>query len=313
MRSFTFLSLSLLFVACSSEETNATSPGGTEDAGSEASTTRPDSGGIVDPDDKDAGTDADEPLTEQTEQEPNNGNPATQVQAMTIPGTMIGAIDPANDVDIFRVMPAAGELWEWKVAPTGADLEPHIAVFDTAPDNLNPTVLAKAGAGQSATIQHFVLGGDGAGDAGAAWVAAIRDARNVPTASGKGGPTYGYRFTAKKLTVSPTVMNVGEKKTGTLASLSSIALYSFKLTQTTGLDVIITADRKASPSTLDSRLSIFDAAKKKSIGTNADLDNTTTDSQLGGDAIPAGTYIIVLENEGTDATDLSYEVEIKAR
>lgn len=308
MRALPFFSLALIFVACSSEDASTSTPAGANDGGgNDASTTRSDSGGTTnDADAEDAGTDADEPLTEQTEQEPNNGNPATQVQAMTIPGAMSAAIDPANDVDIFSVTPAGGELWEWKVTPKGADLAPHITLFDTAASTQNPTVLALAAAGKTATLQHFVLGGG-------KWVAAVRDARNVPTASGKGGPTYEYTFTAKKLSVSATPMSVGDKKTGTLPSLYSIALYSFELTQTTGLDVIVTAARKSTPSTLDSRLSLFDLGKKKSIGTNDDLSGSTTDSELGGDAIPAGKYLIVLENEGTDASDLSYELSITAR
>jgi hypothetical protein len=224
---------------------------------------------------------------------------------MTIPGSMTGAIDPANDADIFSVTPAAGELWEWKLTPTGADLAPHLTVFDSAPDNTNPTVLAKGAAGDAATIQHFVLGGG-------AWLAAVRDARNVPAGTGKGGATYGYTFTAKKLTPQLTTIAVGDTKTGTLASLSSVALFKLTLAASTGLDVVVRAERKASPSTLDSRLSMWSNATKKSIGTNDDASGTT-DSELGGDALPAGTYTIVLENEGTDASDLSYEVEIIAR
>lgn len=305
MRSFFVLGSISLFIACSTTETSTSTPATNEDAGTDAGgNTRRDSGD-VDPDPQDAGTDADVPLTEQQEQEPNNGNPATDVNAMTIPGSMTGAIDPANDTDIFSVTPAAGDLWEWKLAPTGADLAPHITVFDTTPDNLNPAVLAKGAAGATATIQHFVLGGG-------KWVAAVRDARNVPSPTGKGGPTYGYTFTAKKLTPQLTTIAVGDTKTGTLASLSSVALFKLTLAATTGLDVVVRAERKSSPSTLDSRLSVWSNTTKKSIGTNDDATGTS-DSELGGDAIPAGTYTIVLENEGTDAADLSYEIEVVPR
>lgn len=302
---FTFVSLALLFVACSSEETSTSHPSTSgDDAGTDSSNTGRDTGTNADGDPEDAGVDADEPLTAQAEKEPNNGASATDFQDMKIPGTMTGAIDPANDADVFAVTPAAGEFWEWKITPKGADLAPHVTVFDNAPNNLNPTVLAKGAAGDTVTIQHFVLG---AGK----FLAAVRDARNVPTGIGKGGATYGYTFSAKKIAPQPTAMNVGDKKTGTLASLSSTALFSFTLAQSTGLDVIVRADRKTAPSTLDSRLSIFDVGKKKSIGTNDDA-TSTTDSELGG-TLPAGSYVIVLENEGTDATDLSYEVEIVAR
>ena len=305
MRSFFVLGSISLFIACSSTETSTSTPATNEDAGTDSGgNTRRDSGD-VDPDPQDAGTDAEEPNPEQQEQEPNNGQPATDVNAMTIPGSMTGAIDPANDADIFSVTPAAGDLWEWKLAPTGADLAPHITVFDTTPDNLNPTVLAKGAAGGTATIQHFVLGGG-------KWVAAIRDARNVPSPTGKGGSTYGYTLTAKKLTPQLTTIAVGDTKTGTLASLSSVALFKLTLGATTGLDVVVRAERKSSPSTLDSRLSVWSNTTKKSIGTNDDATGTS-DSELGGDAIPAGTYTIVLENEGTDAADLSYEIEVVPR
>lgn len=305
MRSLLVLGSIVLFIACTTSETSTSTPTTNDDAGTDSGgTTRRDSGD-TDPDPADAGTDGGEPLTEQQEQEPNNGTPATDVNAMTIPGSMTGAIDPANDTDIFSLTPSAGEVWEWKVAPTGADLAPHITLFDTAPDNLNPTVLAKGAAGDTATIQHFVLGGG-------KWVAAVRDARNVPTGTGKGGSTYGYTFTAKKITPQVTTIAVGDTKTGTLASLSSIALFKLTLAATTGLDVVVRADRKASPSTLDSRLSLWRESTKKSIGTNDDIGGSS-DSELGGDSFPAGSYIIVLENEGTDATDLSYELEVIAR
>jgi hypothetical protein len=303
MRSLLVLGSITLFIACGATETSTSTPTANDAGTDSGGNTRLDSGD-TDPDPQDAGTDADEPLAEEQESEPNNGSPPTAVNAMTIPGSMTGAIDPANDIDIFSISPAAGELWEWKLTPKGADLAPHLTVFDTAADNLNPTVLAKGAAGETATIQHFVLGGG-------KWVATVRDARNVPTPTDEGGATYGYTFTAKKLTPQLTTIAVGDTKTGTLASLSSIALFKLTLAQSTGLDVIVRAARKSSPSTLDSRLSMWSAATKKSIGTNDDAAGTS-DSELGG-TIPAGTYTIVLENEGTDATDLSYELEVVAR
>jgi hypothetical protein len=306
MRSLLLSSSVALFIACSTTETSTSAPATTDDAGSDSDTTGRDPGDSgSDPDAADAAADADQPFTEQQEKEPNNGSPATDVNAMTIPGSMTGAIDPADDTDIFSVIPAAGELWEWKLVPTGTDLAPHITVFDTAAGTLNPTVLAKGAPGETATIQHFVLGGG-------KWVAAVRDARNVPNPTGKGGATYGYTFTAKKVTPQLTTIAVGDTKTGTLASLSSVALFKLSLAASTGLDVVVRAERKSSPSTLDSRLSIWSTATKKSIGTNDDAGGTS-DSELGGSAIPAGTYTIVLDNEGTDGSDLSYEIEVVPR
>jgi hypothetical protein len=72
--------------------------------------------------------------------------------------------------------------------------------------------------------------------------------------------------------------------------------------------VIVRAERLASPSTLDSRLSLFNVTLNKSAGTNDDAAGGTTDSELGG-ALPAGDYIAVVENEGTNGADLSYEID----
>lgn len=306
MRSRSLSVFLLAIAACSGEASPSTS------SPADGGTTNPtpsggkDAGGI-DPSEADAGSDASEPaLTNQNEKEPNNGSTTTEVDTMTLPGIMNGAIDPANDIDIFSITLAPGDLWEWTLAPKGADLAPHLTVFDTDPANkTNPNVLAKGDAAQTITLQHFVLGTG-------KFVAAVRDARNVPSGTGRGGPTYGYTLTAKKKAPAPVAATFPSTKTGKLASLSSVDLYSFTLASSTGLDVIIRADRKAAPSTLDSRLSLFDVTTKKSVGTNDDASGTTTDSQLGG-TLPAGSYIAVVENEGTNAADLSYEIEFALR
>ena len=170
---------------------------------------------------------------------------------------------------------------------------------------MNPTALAKGDAAQTVTLQHFVLN-DGK------FVAAVRDARNVPTPAGNGGPTFGYALTAQRKTPQPVAVTLPSTKTGKLASLSSVDLYAFTLTTATGLDVVIKAARKVPASTLDSRLSIFETTAKKDIGTNDDASGSTTDSQLGG-TLPAGNYVVVVENEGTNATDLSYEIDFTLR
>lgn len=286
---------------------SATSPDATgDDAGTDTGKPAKDGGGSDDPE-KDASTSDEEDASgpAQKEKEPNDGKTTTEIDAMTIPGAMSGTLDPAKDVDIFAVEPKAGELWQWTLAPSGADLAPHLTVFDTAADNLNPTVLATAAAGSTVTLQHFVL-------SGGSFVAAVRDARNVGGGGNVGGPSFGYTLTATKKTPQPTTVTVPSTKTGKLASLSSVDLFTFTLATATDMDVIIRAERKTPASTLDSRLSLFDTKAKKSIGTNDDASGTTTDSQLGG-TLPAGTYIAVVENEGTDGADLSYEIELALR
>jgi hypothetical protein len=292
--------------ACTSSETaTASSPtdgGGSNEDGGGAQ----DGGDPSSRDGGDGGADAGKPLAQQEEKEPNNGKTPTESNPMTLPGVMNGALDPANDVDLFAIAPEPGELWEWTLTPTGAAaLAPHLTIFDSdQANNVNPTVVAKTTAGKTATLQHFVLGTG-------KLIAAVRDARNVPTPTGQGGATYGYALTATKKTPAPISITLPSTIKGKLASLSSIDLYSLTLAASTALDVIIRAERKTAPSTLDSRLSIFSVTTKKSLGTN---DNVTgsTDSQLGG-TLPAGSYILVVENEGTNDADLSYDIELVPR
>ena len=249
----------------------------------------------------DAGRDVTEPNPIQTESEPNNGSSDTDLGTMKIPGTMNGKIDPANDVDIFQVEPAAGDFWEWTVTPSGADLAPNLAVFDTAANNKNPTVLVAGAAGAPVLIEHFVLNGG-------KFVAAVRDARNVPTPTGKGGPTYGYSLVAKRKTPTPISVTFPSTKTGKLKSLGAVDLYTFTGTGGKGFDIIIRAARLSTPTTLDSRLSLFDITAKKGLITNDDATGTS-DSQVGSPDPAPGTYMVIVENEGNNGTNLGYEIE----
>ena len=290
-------------VACSD---SSSSPVGA--AGTDASTDAPgpsnkdaseDPGPI-----EDAGKDVEEPLTIATEVEPNDGKSASDLGAMTLPGTMNGKIDPANDTDIFAITLAPGDFWDWTATPAGGDLAPHIIVFDTA-GGLNPNVVGFAGAGQPAKLQHFVL-------RTGTFVVGVRDARNVGADGGKGGPTYGYALTAKRGVAQPTTVTFPTTKSGKLASVGSVDLYTFTGTNGKGFDIIIRAERKAVPSTLDSRLSLFDLTAKKAVGTN-DNAAASSDSELGSASAAPSTYMVIVENEGKDPTDLSYDIEFKLR
>ena len=72
---------------------------------------------------------------------------------------MTGAIDPADDIDIFSVKPAAGELWEWKLAPKGTALAPHVTVFvivktfSPQPGPVNPSVSSGSSSAPVATTR----------------------------------------------------------------------------------------------------------------------------------------------------------------
>ena len=216
---------------------------------------------------------------------------------------MNGKIDPVADVDLFAVDLVPGEFWEWSAAPTGADLAPHITVFDTA--GLDPTVVGYAAAGKPAALQHFVL-------RPGTFIMAMRDARNVPAPGTKGGPTYGYAVTGKRGTPKPVVVAFPMTKTGKLTSVGAEDFYTFTGTGGKGFDIVVNADRKLPRSTLDSRISLFDLDTKTAIITN---DNAagTTDSQIGGaDPLPH-SYLVIVDNEGKDDTDLSYEIQFKVR
>jgi hypothetical protein len=279
--------------------------GGTATTDAPTSTTQ-DSSSAQDGSSTDAGADVEQPLTIANEVEPNGGTPVTAVNAMVLPGTMNGKIDPANDVDIFSIQLAPGDFWEWTATPTSADLAPHLIIFDTNSAGMNPTVAGFAAAGSTAKVQHFVL-------SAGTFVAGMRDARNVPTATGKGGPTYGYALTGKRATPAPIAVTFPVIKQGKLASIGSVDLYTFTGTGGKGFDVFVRAPNVAS--TIDSRLSIFDIPAKTVIGINDDVASTpdNRDTQLGGASPANSTYMVVVENEGTNGADLSYEIEFKLR
>lgn len=257
---------------------------------------------------QDGGADVEQPLTVATEVEPNGGQPATAVGTMVLPGTMNGKIDPANDVDIFSIQLSPGDFWDWTATPTSADLAPHVIIFDTNAAGKNPNVVGFAAAGAPAKAQHFVL-------STGTFVVGMRDARNVPTASGKGGPTYGYALTGKRATPQPIAVTFPVIKTGKLASVGSVDLYTFTGTNGKGFDIFVRAPSADAASTIDSRLSIFDIPAKNVIGTNDDDTSTvdTRDTKLGSATAAPSTYMVIVENEGTNPTDLSYEIEFKLR
>ncbi len=296
------LSLLGAAVACSDSSSTASS----DDAGTSTDApSTPVKDSSTDTAIADAGTVIEETPTIATEVEPNDGKTPTQIGAMALPGTMNGVIDPANDTDIFAIKLAPGDFWDWTATPKGADLAPHVIVFDTA-GGLNPIVVGFAGAGQPAKLQHFVL-------RTGTFVVGMRDARNVGADGGKGGPTYGYALTAKRGIPQPVSVTFPSTKTGKLASVGSVDLYTFTGTGGKGWDIVINAAKKASPSTLDSRLSLFDLTAKKAIITNDNATGSTTDSQIGSPDAAPSTYMVIVENEGKDGTDLSYEIQFTQR
>jgi len=316
MRSAFFVATGLLaasaslaaFAACSSSSDSSpgTTPGGGDAATDSPSSIPPGSDAAAGDSStiSDAGADAEQPLTIQTEVEPNNGATTTEIGKMVLPGTMNGKIDPANDTDIFAITVAPGDYWEWTGMPTSADLAPHVTVFDTAGGD-NPTRIGFSAAGQPTTVQHFVLNTG-------TFVAVMRDARNVGADGGKGGPTFGYALTGKRATPAPVTVTFPSTKTGKLASLGALDFFTFTGTGGKGWDIVINAARKQPASTLDSRISLFDLTAKKWLITNDNVA-TSTDSAIGSADPAASTYLVIVENEGADPTDLSYQIVFTLR
>lgn len=254
-----------------------------------------------------------------TESEPNGGAfddaGAPQTNAMTLPGTMIGAIEPADDADLFTLKLSPGELWYWRLGVEGDSLyTPHLTVFDIAPNNLNPTQLVRAGeTSVEVSLQHVVL-------RPGQFVAALRDARNVPSSSSQhvGDPSDKYVLYAYKDTPQPTPVTLPQTVTGALSRVSSVALYSFKATKDQNVEIVLRAARKQPASTLDSRMSLFNATSKTAVLTN-DNAGASKDSEIRGPMPATAEYWVIVENEADvvfdvgASPDLSFEIDFNLK
>jgi len=324
-----WLLATLAFASCSSSSSSDSTAGSGVDAGlanDDAGVTPADGGSSGDDAAKgDAATEPEDPTgtppgPSENESEPNGGANddagVPQTNTMTIPGTMSGAIDPADDADIFKLDFAPGDLWFFRIAAdTGAPYVPHLTVFDIAPSNLNPTRLVKAAsASVDAPLPCFVL-------RPGTFVAAVRDARNVPSASSAhaGGPTDKYVLKAWKTTPVPTAVSLPSSVSGALKSFSALAFYSFTTTKNTNVEIVLKAARKAKPSALDSRMTLFHAASKTAILTNDNAGGTTTDSEIRGPMPMDGEYWVIVENEAAmvydpaSVPDLSYTIDFNLK
>jgi hypothetical protein len=162
-------------------------------------------------------------------------------------------------------------------------------------------MVATAAAGGSAEQEHFVLEAQ-------TYFAVIRDLRNVGSSSQHvGGAGHTWELTARKTPRAPIALVIPSTAQGMLRTKNAIAIYSFTLTQQTGFDIELKATRKSPPSNIDSRMSLFDATKKKWLLTNGDISGSITDSKLGG-VLPPSDYVLVVENVDPAATDLSFEL-----
>jgi hypothetical protein len=286
--------------ACSSSDEITTDAGSQVDASTDAVGNPSDSatgdGGTT------PGDDASTPLPTVAEVEPNNGTATdaggAQTQLVAFPSNVTGAINPADDIDVFSASLVAGDVWTWTLDAKSSAMAPHLGLSELG--NKVPTMAAKGAAGGSAEQEHFVFETE-------TFFAIVRDARNVGTSQHVGSAAHTYQLTGRKTPRTPTALVVPSTAQGTLRTKTAIATYAFTLTQQTGLDIELKGTRKAPASNIDSRMSLFDATKKKYLITNDDISGSITDSKVGG-VLPASDYVLVVENVAPDATDLSFEL-----
>jgi hypothetical protein len=104
-----------------------------------------------------------------------------------------------------------------------------------------------------------------------------------------------------------------------LATVSSVALYSFTTTKGTNVEIVVKAARKSPPSELDSRMTLWNASNKTAVLTNDNAGGATKDSEIRGPMPTDGEYYVVLENEAdmvfdpSATPDLSYEIELTVK
>ena len=86
--------------------------------------------------------------------------------------------------------------------------------------------------------------------------------------------------------------------TGSLATVSSVAIYSFSTTKNTNVEIVVRAARKSPPSELDSRMTLWSAATKTAVLTNDNATNVdngetlTVTPVVNGTTANGGTYSI---------------------
>lgn len=235
------------------------------------------------------------------ESEPNDGTSETDLDEVTAPGRVTGAIGKADDTDVFGVDLVAGDFWTLTVDPGGSPVAPHLGVVQKG-DRV-PRLVAVGGPGQRTTQDVFVLASE-------RYYVSVRDARNVPAASSQkvGSAAHTYALVAEKKTPTLVALPLPGTVQGTLASRSGAQLFSLKLVATTGFDLDVRARRRTPATDLDTRVSLFDVGRKTWLITNDDLSLSQTDSRLGSDALPPGDYVVVVDNVSQTATQLAFEI-----
>ena len=216
-----------------------------------------------------AGLDASTPpdaaaLPQLTEQEPNNyGTGGTEYNAATPPFQMTGFFETGThpDVDVLGAQLNAGDVWAWDLAGTTDKVSPYLYIFEKA--NVVPYMVSFAAPSATAEQEHFVL------ESGF-WYVVVADHNNPRDSSSTcgasnpcvGGPDYTWVLTVRATPRAPTPVAFPSSVQASLRHAQAIDLYGFHAATTFKFDVDLKAKRKSPPSTLESRMSLFDATSK---------------------------------------------------
>ncbi len=246
-----------------------------------------------------ASPDAALPLTE--ESEPNNGDSVTDLNELTLPVAVHGAIGEADDLDVFAVDLVAGELLLWTLEAQGGEHAPHLAIAEAS--NAAPPSVGFANPGSTLQMHHFAL-------KSGRHHFIVRDERNVPAASSahEGGPANQYQLRSSAPTINVSEVSIPQRLSATLGSRFDPVVMSFTLSQETDIKIEVTATRLAAPSDIDSRLSLFYVTGNDWLITNDDLAQGQSDSMVTG-LLPAGEYRVVIDNINPSAANLDFEVD----
>lgn len=236
------------------------------------------------------------------ESEPNDGNTKTEFNAIHVPDMILGAIEKANDSDVFRFPAQAGDRLSVRATSTGG-AELHVAVFGEASLNVPPAVNT-FGHGKNALAEYYIL-------KSGTYFIALRDRRNIgATPAGVGDPSFTYTIVVTTLSRAPLAIALGMPQATTIDPAGTVRVLSFSAQKEDTLEVRTTAKGLTPASDVDTRLSLFFPGQKAWLGTNDNPSLGVSDSLLKGKMPFSGTYHVIVENVADSGTDLRVEVAV---
>ncbi len=248
-------------------------------------------------------------VTTAQEMEPNDGATLTEVNPITPGVVMQGSIGAANDSDIFKVATTPGKVYEVRLVTTSlSPLEGHLSVFDAGRNGKSAgqdyIKIATSGHGTHDAVLRLLAMGEGG------YLLAVRDERNVPKASGYGGPSFSYLLSVEEHAASEVVQKNLPLPGTTSASLGSpgdLHLYPFTIASNQS----ITADLTPTSDSFFARMFVFSSKTGDWVARNG---NDGSDPASHFDDVPlqpAGDAFLVVENVNEEATSLGYTLTTK--